>query len=97
VLGLRKTIAIAVGLVVLLGLVAGLYASGPKYLVKTHAQTVSILCLDGRMANFVWAPAPVGFCQAKRDGTYRPGVEFIRRTSAWERIYYAVVGSEDTR
>jgi hypothetical protein len=58
---------------------------------------VSIFCLDGRMANFVWAPAPVGFCRDKRDGTYPFLTKFIRRAAAWERIYYAVVGSEDTR
>jgi len=89
---MRKTTAAAVGFVVLLAVVAGLYASGPKY-VRSDAQTVSILCLDGRIANFVWEPAPVGFCESKRDGTYRLRSEFIRRTTAWERIKLSVVGS----
>jgi hypothetical protein len=88
----RKTTAAALGCVVLLVL-AGLYVSGPKY-VKSDDQTVSILCIDGRMTNFVWEPAPAGFCQDKRNGTYRTtGGEFIRRTTWWERIKLSVVGA----
>jgi hypothetical protein len=89
---MRKTTAAAVGFVVLLAVVAGLYASGPKY-VRSYGQTVSILCLDGRMANFVWEPAPVGFCESKRNGTYRPRGELIRRTTVWERIKWSFIGS----
>jgi hypothetical protein len=96
-LRLRKTTAVAVGLGVLLAVMAGLYASGPKYLLKSHAQTVSILCIDGRMANIVWKPAPVDFCRDKRDGIYPLRTKFIRHAAAWERIYYAVVGSKDAR
>jgi hypothetical protein len=94
---MTKVTAVVVGLVIVLAVMAGLYAFGPKYVLKSHAQTVSILCIDGRMANFVWEPAPLGFCRDKRDGTYPLRVKFIRRTAAWERIYYAVVGSKDTR
>jgi hypothetical protein len=89
---MRRATAGVVGCVVLLAVLAGLYASGPEY-VKSHGRTVSILCLDGRMANFVWEPAPVGYCEHRRNGTYRPRSEFIRRTTAWERIKLSVVGS----
>jgi hypothetical protein len=85
------TTAAALGSVVLLVL-AGLYVSGPKF-VKSDDQTVSILCIDGRMTNFVWEPAPTGFCQDKRNGTYRTRGEFIRRTTWWERIKLSLVGS----
>jgi hypothetical protein len=88
----RKATPAAVGCVVMLGVLAGLYAFGPKS-TKSYGQTVSILCIDGRMANFVWEPAPVGFCENKPSGTYRPRSEIIRRTTAWERIKLSVVGS----
>jgi hypothetical protein len=54
----RKATPAAVRCVVMLGVLAGLYAFGPKS-TKSYGQTVSILCIDGRMANFVWEPAPV--------------------------------------
>jgi hypothetical protein len=89
---MTKPTAAAVGVLVLLLVGGGLYASGPKY-VKSHGKTVSILCLDGRMANFVWEPAPVGFCESKRDGTYRARGELRRQTTVWERIRLAVTAS----
>jgi hypothetical protein len=92
----RRAAATVLVLLTLLAVVVALYASGPEHIAK-HGQPVSILCLDGRMANFVWEPAPLGFCEAKRNGTYRPRSEIVVRTSTWERIYHAVVGSNDTR
>ena len=89
---MRTATAAAAGVVAVLGVVAGLYVSGPKY-VRSYGPTVPILCLDGRMANFVWEPAPAGFCENKRNGTYRTRSEFIRHTTAWERIKSSVVGS----
>jgi hypothetical protein len=89
---MTKATAAAVGVLVLLVVAAGLYASGPNY-VKSYGKAVSILCLEGRMANFVWEPAPVGFCESKRDGTYRARSELRRRTTVWERIRLAVTAS----
>jgi hypothetical protein len=89
---MRKVTAATVKIVVLVAFVAGMYVSGPEY-VKFSGQTVSILCLDGRMANFVWEPAPVGFCENKRNGTYQARGEFIRRTTMWERLKLSIVGS----
>jgi hypothetical protein len=91
---MRKATAAAVGFLVLLVVAVGLYASGPKY-VKSDGKTVSILCLDGRMANFVWEPAPADFCESKRDGTYRTRSELRRHTTLWERIRLAVTASRN--
>lgn len=84
---MREATAALVACVVLL--LAGLYAYGPGH-VKSNGQAVSILCIDGRIANFVWKPAPVGFCENKRNGTYRLRGEFIRHTTVWERIKLSV-------
>ena len=79
----RTAIALVVFLVAL-GIVAGLYATGPKY---------KLYCPPG--ANEIRHIGNVALCQ--RNGV-NVGVEAsLRRTNAWERIYYAVVGSKDTR
>jgi hypothetical protein len=60
-------------LVALVAIAAGLYATGPKYIVVTDRSYQA------------------GFGQDPLGGTH------LRRLSAWERIYYAVVGSSKTR
>jgi hypothetical protein len=88
----RRTAPAVIGFLAVLGVAAALYASGPEYIVKSGGR-VSVICIEGRVANFVWVPAPRGFCVDKRNGTYRPRAELVRHTAPWERLYYAVVGT----
>lgn len=69
-----RVIALIVFLV-LAAIVAGLYASGPKYMVET--KTVQLHDQHNR---------PAGTETVRR----------LRRLAAWERVYYAVVGSSKT-
>ena len=95
-LRVKRGLPAVIGFLAVLGVSAGLYASGPEYIVKSGGR-VSVLCIDGRVANFVLTPAPLGFCVDKHNGTYRPRAELVRHTAAWERLYYAVVGTPKTR
>jgi hypothetical protein len=82
----RGIIALIVFLAVL-AVVAGLYAAGPKY---------KVYCDPGHTLRHSSTPfRSINFCQSKYGGPDR-GTR-IRRTSAWERVWYSLVGSKDTR
>jgi hypothetical protein len=84
---LTKTTAAVVVFLALLAVVAGLYAAGPKY--KVH-------CDPGHTLKHVTGTLKsVEYCQSKYGSEFRPSR--VRRTSAWERVWYAVVGSKNTR
>jgi hypothetical protein len=79
----RSTIALVVFLVVL-GIVAGLYATGPKYVYQCPHGRYEILYRDDGKA----------ICHhLSGGGTFAS----LHRTSAWERVKYAVIGSDDAR
>ncbi len=80
---MSKTLAGLIALLALLAIVAGVYAAGPKY---------KVYCDPGhRLTHF----GGQTYCHSKY-GSETRGTN-IRRTSAWERIWYAIVGSKDTR
>jgi hypothetical protein len=70
---------------VALGIAAGLYATGPKYKVYCHSGAKLKLAHPGGRE--------LALC-VSRQGSY---YALLRRTNAWERVKYAVVGSKDTR
>jgi hypothetical protein len=131
---MKWVILVSVLVLVLLLVAAGLYATGPKYVVTPHAKTrwqVLVMCFPPRAGN----PYPYGFggaCGSRTEGwgvdatwdteaeakTYATKFEgpvpiarnvvwdiepktkkwtTIRRAAAWERVWYAVVGSDNTR
>jgi hypothetical protein len=82
-----KAIVALVVVVVVVAIVAGLYAAGPKY---------KVYCDPGHTLEHSSTPfRSIDFCQSKYGGKTR-GTR-IRRTSAWERVWYSIVGSKDTR
>jgi hypothetical protein len=73
--------------VVVVAIVAGLYAAGPKYVVY---------CDPGHTLKHVSTlNRNVDYCQSKYGSEYR-GTR-LRRASAWERVWYSIVGSKHTR
>jgi hypothetical protein len=86
---MTKLVVGVVVFVVLLGIVVGLYATGPKY---------KVYCASGYTLSHVLGQGTI--CQnryASRPNRPSQTLTLIRRTSAWERVWYALVGSKNTR
>jgi hypothetical protein len=90
-----------------LALAVGLYASGPKYIVYCDpGHELTRAPMDGRrllgdydqrLIPFVPTPPPKNrrVCKSKYGSEWRETK--LRRLGAFERIWYALVGSKDTR
>ncbi len=108
----RSTLVVLVFLA-LLAVAAGLYASGPKYVIGTHAQSsfARIYCQNGyeQKRRQITSHGRSGVvysngitCKDRSDGWHwvsgsGPSERTIRRAAAWERVWFAIVGSKDTR
>src|SRR6266487_1822884 len=107
----RTSVALVIFLA-LLAIVAGLYATGPKYVVDSHPQSrfARIYCQNGyeqKRRQITTHPQPgvaysegIG-CERRRDGWHwvsaKGSYTTLRRAAAWERVWYALVGSKNTR
>jgi hypothetical protein len=108
---MTKLVVGVVVFVAVLGIVVGLYATGPKYIVYCDpGHRLTLGNSDrGLLAGYDPRLIPEGgdpfgpavpprnrqYCQSKYGSEWRNTK--LRRLGAWERVWYALVGSKNTR